>query len=254
MSQINRRDLLIKVMMFIGGFINMVFSATKSSYRFDDVIPMTNKLAKAFHEEVDIVKQQFIVADLIVLLELLTRNHCKKFITRCNAFELDLEEAVVVCLGKTLNSALNKFDESRGDFLALYCASVENELKALFRSATTKKEKFNQSTVSGDVNYSNKEEGATLFEVISKDDDMAETICDRLVLEDLIKSFEEIDQYGKLIRIEMYGNKTDKTRAILEYLGAEEYGASERQLVRRTKQRFKKFLLNNNISPDMFLK
>ena len=232
----------------------MVFSTTKSSYNFDDVIPMTNKLAKEFQDEGDIVKQQFILADLIGLLELLTRNHCKKFITRCNAFELDMEEAVVVCLGNTLNSALKKFDESRGDFLALYCASIENELKILFRSAKTKKEKFNQSTVSGDVNYSDNEEGATLFDTVSKDDDVAEAICDRLMLDELIDAFEKINPHGKLIRLEMYGNKTDKTNAILEYLGAEEYGAVERQTVRRTKQRFKKFLIKNGISPDMFLK
>lgn len=232
----------------------MTFSTTTKSYSFDNVIPLTNKLAKEFHEEGDIVKQQFIIADLISLLELLTRNHCKKFINRCNAYELDLEEVVVVCLGKTLNSALNKYDESRGDFLALYCASVENELKALFRSATTKKEKFNQNAVSGDVNYTNNDEGATLFDVMSKDDDVAETICDRIMLEDLIKTFEEADQYGELIRLEMYGNKSDKTRAILDYLGAEEYGANERQLVRRTKQRFKKFLINNGVCPEMFLK
>ena len=223
-------------------------------YSFGDLIPMTNDLVEQYRSENDEIKQQFILADLILIIDELTRTFCNKFKKKYNAFEIDLDEAHALCMSESLNATLNAHDPEKGPFLALYYKVMENHLKDLFRHLTTKKEKFHQKLISGDACYSDVEGGATLFDNTNLVEDVSETICKKIVLDDLIDKFEEIDPYGKVIRCEMFGNTTDKTKAILEVLGAETFGDVERQRVQRTKRRFKKFLLENNFDIDSYLK
>lgn len=221
------------------------------SYSFDDLIPLTNSLAKAYKEESDDVKRQFILCDLVIYLEELTENYCKKFKLRTNAFEMDVSDAVAECLGVSLFSTLNMYDEQRGNFLSLFYKTMENDLISLFRRLTTRTAKFHDNNLSGDACYSAAGKG-TLFDTIPSPEDFSDAICNKVILEELLIKFEEQDAYGKLIRIEMYGNATDRTRERLKALGVDKYGAAERQLVQRTKTRFKRFLIENNFTPDDF--
>ena len=223
----------------------------KFTYNFSQLTDLTNSLAKDYKEETNEVKRQFIVADLVMYLDEITKNYCIKFKTSKNAFEMDISDAVSECLGVSLFSTLTKYDETRGNFLSLYYKAMENDLISLFRRLTTKTAKFHENNPSGDACYSADGTG-TLFDTIPSGEDVSEMVCNKLLLDELINRFEEQDNYGKLIRIEMLGNATDRTRERLKVLGAKEYGAAERQLVKRTKVRFKKFLIENDFTPDGF--
>lgn len=212
-------------------------------HTFDDLINLTNEYVKAYKHEVDDVKKQFILVDLIMDVEEAVEKYCRKFKMEYEIAELDLEEAYGICMGKSLNKTLIKYDEREGNFLSLFYKVMKNDLIDQYRHLITYKEKFNRSHMSGDVTYVASGEGGTLFDSVIATGDFSEIICSNIFLQELIGEFEQSDPYGFLIRLEMYGNTTDKTRAILKALGVENYDENTRQIVSRTRKRFKKLLV-----------
>lgn len=222
-------------------------------HTFDNLINLTNEYVKAYNQEVDEVKKQFILVDLIMDIEEAVENYCKKFKREYKIDELDLEEAYGICMGKSLNKTLIKYDEREGDFLSLFYKVMKNDLTDQYRHLLTGKEKFNRSHISGDVSYIENGEGGTLFESVIPTGDFSEVLCSNIFLQELIEEFEQTDPYGFLIRLEMYGNTTDKTRAIVKALGVEKYDENARQIVSRTRKRFKKLLIARGFDVHEYL-
>lgn len=228
----------------------------KMSFKFtmEDIHTKANRLVRTYLQEEDEVMKNFIISDLVNLTDELVRSNIYKFKIQMNVPEMDDEEAYGLCMGTALLKALSLYDTEKGVHFTTFWHTIMtrtllNELKRI----TTKKEKMNRKdTISGDLTYS-KEWGTDLFSAIPSGEDISDSVCSRVVLQTLIKKFEEIDPYGRLIECEMLGNKSDKTQAILQILGADEYGDRERQIVRRTKVKFKNFLIENKFDVQLFI-
>ena len=231
----------------------MVEVIEKRRYEFDELFPMTTKFAEQYLAETDAVIKEFHFVNLVLSVDLLTMNHCKK-VRVCNS-KVDVEVLHALCVGKALLKTLKHYDKERGDFLSLYHKVMEQEIIDYIRSINTEKEQFNDSAVSGDGECEGSDGNITIFDTIPstttnhKDFD----ICDKLLLNQLIDEFERVDAYGKLIRIEMYGNREDRRLAVINYLGVEDYGPRERKIVQRTKNRFKEFLIANKFDYESIL-
>lgn len=228
----------------------------KRNYKFtlEEIHTKANNLVANYNNESDEVVKNYILSDLVNLTDELVRTNIYKFKIQMNVPEMDDEEAYCLCMGSALLKALSQYDSSRGVYFTTFWHTIMNslllnELKRL----STKKEKMNRNdTISGNASYSF-ENGAELFSVIATEEDVCGSVCNHILLDEMIRRFEETDQYGKLIRCEMLGNKRDKTKAILKILGASQYGDVERQKVRRTKLRFRKFLIENNCDITVFM-
>lgn len=190
-------------------------------------------------------KKEFLIEDIINISTELVKNNCKNFIKKNGADELNAEDLYISATSISLFQALETFNPERGiHFLKYWQVFMERQFLYEFEKATSIKAKYYQKNVcSSDVELDLN--GHTILSYKSTGQDLAEETCMKLVVGELISEFEQKDKHGKLIRCEMLGTPAVKRMAILKVLGAEEYGAKERKIVQRTKERFRKFLIEN---------
>ena len=205
---------------------------------------ITNELVKEIQAEgTTEIQKNFLIADLIELTDELIQNNCKGFIRRYGADELDVEELKLIATGPSLWKALQNYDAEYGThFLSYWNMQQQSYFINEFNSATSETAKFHQLKVCS-ADESIGENGETILEIKTEDNDFADSFCTSLILEDLINEFEQVDKCGKVIRCLMIGTQAIRTKAILEVLGAEAYEDNERKKVERVKKRFAKFLI-----------
>lgn len=186
------------------------------------------------------------IAELLELTKELTINNCKNFICKYNATELELDEAFVISSGLALFRAIEKYDPSKGAwFLTYWHKCIESCLINEFKRLTTKKAKFNREAVFvGGQDHTVEGEAEILINTVPTDQDMAEEVCGRITMESLIDRFVDEDKHGFLIRVLIKGGSA---KDLSTALNSAEYGARERKVVQRTKERFAKFLINNGV-------
>lgn len=190
-------------------------------------------------------KKEFLIGDIIEISKELVHNNCRNFIKKNGADELNADDLYISATSISLYQALETFKPEREiHFLKYWQIFMERQFLYEFEKATSIKAKYYQKNVcSSDVEIDST--GNTILSYASTGQDIAEDTCMKIVVGKLISEFEEKDKHGKLIRCEMLGTPAVRRMAILKVLGAEEYGAKERKIVQRTKERFKKFLLEN---------
>lgn len=232
-----------------GGNI-MIEVIDKKHYKFGELIPMTTKFANDYLSETDETLKQFHLTNLILAIDLPTMNLCKKF--RHKNPKMDLEVVHALCISTSLLSALEHYDKEK-DFLALYYTVMERDIISYLRTLKTEKARFNDSVLSGDAEHEGADGVITLFDSVSDNKTSGDIVCDTMVLHELLEEFANTDIHGHLIKFEMYGNRDDRTSAIVQFLGAEEYGPRERKIVQRTKERFKKFLVEKDFDYASYL-
>lgn len=221
-------------------------TANKFKYSLKDLYSITDSIIiKLKTEEVKETEQGFLIGEIIDVTEQLVKNNCKRFIRENNADELTIEDLYNTATSFSLWKAIQDFDLSQGiHFLTYWNMIMSSHFINEFQKATSQTMKFHQHNVcSSDVEIDG--DGNTILDYREDEVDLAESMSIKLTLDELIDAFEKKDKFGKLIRCELIGTQSIKTKAILKVLGVDTYGSTQRKQVQRTKERFAKFLIEN---------
>lgn len=175
-------------------------------------------------------EKDYYVGEIINVSTELIKNNCHRYIVKKKVTELTSEDLYEIATSIALTQALNQYDAESGvHFLYFWWIVMNRMFNKAFANKVTKKEKLNSSCC--DLNETDSVE------------DFSEELCHKNALYKYLLEFEKVDKYGKLIRCEMLKGQEEQRMARLYVLGVTQYGDKERQIVSRTKKRFKKFLL-----------
>lgn len=218
----------------------------KFKYSLEELYTITDSILFELKSEgTKEVEKGFLINEIIDTTEQLVKNNCKRFIRKNNADELSIEELYQTATSFSLWKAIQDFDISQGvHFLTYWNMIMQSHFMNEFKKATSQTMKFHQHNVcSSDVEIGG--DGNTILAYKEDEVDLAETVSLQITLDELIDAFEKKDKFGKLIRCELIGTQSIKTKAILKVLGADTYGNTQRKQVQRTKERFAKFLVEH---------
>lgn len=206
---------------------------TKRNFKFtmEELYSITDELIiKVQDSNTTATEKDYYVGEIINVTEELIKNNCHRYIVKKKVTELTSEDLYEIAISFALVESIKKYEvESGVHFLYFWWSIMNRMFNKAFTSKTTKKEKMNSGCC--DLN----ETDAT--------EDFSEELCHKNALYKYILEFEKVDKYGKLIRCEMLRGQEEQRMARLYVLGVTQYGDKERQIVSRTKKRFKKFLL-----------
>lgn len=207
-------------------------AVNKFKHPLEDIYNITNNLIiEIKKEETKAHKKDFLIGELIEVSKDLVKNNCYKYLYKHNVTELSYEDLYEIATSFALVEAIQKYDSSlEVHFLYFWHLIMKRMFNKAFMHKLTQKEKLN------DACYELKE--------TDSQKDFSEEYCEKKSLHKYIIEFEKEDKYGQLIKCELIQNKLERKKARLYVLGAVEYGAKERKIVQRTKERFKKFLLD----------
>lgn len=206
---------------------------TKRNFKFtmEELYSITDELIiKVQDSNTTATEKDYYVGEIINVTEELIKNNCHRYIVKKKVTELTSEDLYEIAISFALVESIKKYEvESGVHFLYFWWSIMNRMFNKAFTSKTTKKEKMNSGCC--DLNETDSVE------------DFSEELCHKNALYKYILEFEKVDKYGKLIRCEMLRGQEEQRMARLYVLGVTQYGDKERQIVSRTKKRFKKFLL-----------
>lgn len=208
---------------------------TKRSFKFtmEELYSITDELILKVQDNTTTpTEKDYYIGEIINVSAELIKNNCHRYIVKKKVTELTSEDLYEIATSIALTQALNQYDAESGvHFLFFWWIVMNRMFNKAFANKVTKKEKLNSDCC--DLNETDSVE------------DFSEELCHKNALYKYILEFEKVDKYGKLIRCEMLKGQEEQRMARLYVLGVTQYGDKERQIVSRTKKRFKKFLLEH---------
>lgn len=214
-------------------------------YDLTTIYNITNILAKEYKTEGKTeVEKHFILADFLAVTEELIRNQCQKFL-KGRTTSVTTEDLYAIAITEPLLDVLEWFDFKQGENIVVaWISFMEKRFLNVIKEGRSVKAIWEKRNVYSSDKSLN-EEGTTIVDLVGEED-FSENTCTRIIFQELVDRFEELDKFGGIIRCLLIGNQSARTEAFLEVLGAESYGDNERKAVQRVKERFIKFLIKNN--------
>lgn len=199
------------------------------------------------HKKMTLYYRELIISDILEVTEELVSNLCKKIVRKYTITEFTNEELFVIATGEVLFYALKNYKKSKNDnFMLFWKLCIERKFMNELKRLSTQKRKYERTHICSLDNEIDSLGNTILTYRGVKD--FSEEICSKIILANLIEEFEENDKYGKIIRMVTIQNKEIRKQAFIQVLGCEEYKEKERKKVQRTKERFRKLLINKGIT------
>lgn len=227
--------------------------ARKYKYDLNTIYTKVNDLVREIQKEgISEVQKNFLIGDLLEVTEELVHNNCKKFIAKYSIKDITEEELYSVAISLPLLDALNWFSFEKGNnFMATWNGFMKKRFLNELNAISNDKSKWFRNNVSS----ADKElvvDGTTIVDIVGEED-FTEELCEEMELMNLVKQFEEVDKHGAVIQCLLIDSQEHRTEAIKKALGVEVYGSKERKQVQRAKERFIKYLVNNNYDVSRYI-
>lgn len=214
-------------------------------YDLGTIYKEANELAKEYKSSGKTeMEKHFILSDFLNLTEELIKNQCQKFL-RGKQIKITLEDLYSIAITEPLIEVLDWYNFEKGDNIVVaWISFIEKRFYNALTQRNTKKAVWQRMNIYSSDEPLN-EEGTTITDLVGEDD-FSDAVCTKVTLQELLRDFEEKHKNGKVIRCLLIGKQQARTEAILEVLGADKYGDTQRKAVQRVKEGFIKFLIKNN--------
>lgn len=196
-------------------------------------------------------EEHCILAQILEVTDELIRYNCDKFIAVNGVYTVSYDEIYAEAVGMAFYKAINNYkpvtaDGKENHFVSYWNLVCQSYFKNAIRDSNSKKRQAFNTAVSTEVEIC--EGDYSLLDALSTGNDMGEVVVEKLHLRNVLQEWNKITKYPNLIECELIGTKEIRTKAILHILGATEYGAKERKIVQRHKEKFAEFLVQNGYS------
>lgn len=148
---------------------------------------------------------------------------------------LDRESVITYCLYEWLNRIIKSFDESKGDFVPFFFATLNRGIINALQPQLTKKNEINLNVVSTELDVD--DDGTNLLDLLQVEEPEAD-FSDRML--EMIEQFcqKKGEQAKQVLMCFAYLDGQARTKAICKIYGVTDYNSTIRKRVERLKKDF----------------
>lgn len=165
-----------------------------------------------------------------------TERAINKYLDRKFPFvPFDRDNVITYCLYEWLNRIINSFDETKGDFVTFFFATLNRGILNALQPQLTKKNEINLNVVSTELDVN--EDGTSLLDMLEAEEPEADFSDEML---DKLEAFAQKkgEQAKQVLMCFAYLEGQARTKAICKIYGVEEYNSTIRKRVERLKKEF----------------